>query len=42
LQSFYKELGLVEEATKRRNRETDEEVDDVFVFFSSQAVEFRK
>lgn len=31
--SFFKELGLHEEPTKRRNRETNEDIDDMFVYF---------
>lgn len=37
LKSFFKELGLHEEPTKRRNRETDEDIDDTFVYFPNSA-----
>ena len=33
LRNYFKELGLVEEATKRRDRDSGNEVDDVFVYF---------
>jgi len=33
LRSYFKELGLLEEATKRHEIETGEEVKDVFVYF---------
>ena len=34
LRSCFKEIGLLEEATKRRDRESGEQVDDVLVYFS--------
>lgn len=33
LRSYFKELGLLEEATKRHDRDSDLEVNDVFVYF---------
>ena len=37
LKSFFKELGLQEEQTKRRDRDSGEDVDDVFVYFPNSA-----
>ena len=37
LRSFFKELGLQEEPTKRRERETGTEVADIFVYFTGSA-----
>jgi len=37
MKSFFKELGLHEEQTKRRDRETGEDVNDVFVYFPNSA-----
>ena len=34
LKSFIKELGLKEEPTKRKDRDTGEEFADIFVYFS--------
>ena len=35
LKSFIKELGLQEETTKRKDRESGKEVNDVFYFFAN-------
>ena len=44
LKSFIKELGLQEETTKRKDRESGKEVNDVFYFFSNSpaGIAFRK
>eukprot|EP00353_Schmidingerella_taraikaensis_P007425 CAMPEP_0185593996 /NCGR_PEP_ID=MMETSP0434-20130131/73382_1 /TAXON_ID=626734 ORGANISM="Favella taraikaensis, Strain Fe Narragansett Bay" /NCGR_SAMPLE_ID=MMETSP0434 /ASSEMBLY_ACC=CAM_ASM_000379 /LENGTH=171 /DNA_ID=CAMNT_0028220997 /DNA_START=818 /DNA_END=1333 /DNA_ORIENTATION=- len=42
LRSFFKELGLLEEQTKRRDRESGQDVDDVFVYFGYMASQARK
>ena len=34
LRSYFKEVGLMEEPTTRRDRETEKDVPDVFVYFS--------
>ena len=44
MKSFFKELGLLEEPTKRTDRESGNEVNDVFVYFpnSAAAIAIRK
>ncbi len=42
LRSFFKELGLVEEVAKRKDRETGEQVDDIFVYFGNSVVKRAK
>ena len=37
LKSFYKELGLHEEPTKRKDRDSGKEVSDIFVYFPDSA-----
>lgn len=41
MRSFFKELGLLEEPSKRHDRETDKDVPDVFVYFSGSAAHKR-
>ena len=42
LRSFFKELGLVEEVAKRKDRETGKEIDDIFVYFGNSVVKRAK
>ena len=41
LRSYFKELGLLEEPSKRHDKETDKDVPDVFVYFSGSAAHKR-
>jgi len=42
LRSYFKELGLLEEATKRRDRDSGEDVSDVFVYFGHMRASAKK
>ena len=42
LKSFYQELGMHCETTKRKDKETGKEMDDVTVYFSNAVVNLRK
>ena len=42
LRSYFKELGMLEEPTKRRDRESGEDLDDVFVYFGNADTAIKK
>ena len=42
LRSFFKELGLLEETTKRRDRDSGKDVADVFVYFGHVRAQRKK